>query len=116
VELGGRPDVRHPARLGRKPVDVQHRRRQGCAGLLGCGVPGSDYKGKVTAYDSPIYIADAALYLMKTKPELGIKDPYSLTSEQLDAAMELLKAQKENIGEYLVGLHQAGAGSSPGRR
>jgi putative spermidine/putrescine transport system substrate-binding protein len=29
------------------------------------------YKGKVTAYDSPIYIADAALYLMKSKPELG---------------------------------------------
>ena len=32
--------------------------------------PNSPYKGKVTAYDSPIYIADAALYLMKTKPEL----------------------------------------------
>ena len=35
----------------------------------------SPYKGKVTAYDSPIYIADAALYLMKTQPDLGIKDP-----------------------------------------
>lgn len=58
------------------------------------------HKGKVTAYDSPIYIADAALYLSKTKPELGIKDPYSLTPEQLDAAVELLKAQRENIGEY----------------
>lgn len=58
------------------------------------------YKGKVTAYDSPIYIADAALYLSKTKPELGIEDPYSLTSEQLDAAVELLKAQRENVGEY----------------
>jgi putative spermidine/putrescine transport system substrate-binding protein len=58
------------------------------------------YKGKVTAYDDPIYIADAALYLSKSKPELGIKDPYSLTSEQLDAAVELLKAQKENVGEY----------------
>jgi putative spermidine/putrescine transport system substrate-binding protein len=58
------------------------------------------YKGKVTAYDSPIYIADAALYLSKTKPELGIKDPYSLTSQQLDAATELLKAQRANIGEY----------------
>jgi putative spermidine/putrescine transport system substrate-binding protein len=58
------------------------------------------YKGRVTAYDSPIYIADAALYLSKTKPELGIKDPYSLTPEQLDAAAELLKKQRENIGEY----------------
>ena len=58
------------------------------------------YKGKVTAYDSPIYIADAALYLSKTKPELGIKDPYSLTPEQLDAAVELLKKQRENVSEY----------------
>ena len=58
------------------------------------------YKGKVTAYDSPIYIADAALYLSKTKPELGIKDPYSLTSEQLDAAVDLLKKQRENVSEY----------------
>jgi putative spermidine/putrescine transport system substrate-binding protein len=60
----------------------------------------SKYKGRVTAYDSPIYIADAALYLSKTKPELGIKDPYSLTTEQLDAATELLKKQRANIGEY----------------
>lgn len=60
----------------------------------------SKYRGKVTAYDSPIYIADAALYLSKTKPELGIKDPYSLTPEQLDAATELLMKQRENIGEY----------------
>jgi putative spermidine/putrescine transport system substrate-binding protein len=60
----------------------------------------SKYKGKVTAYDSPIYIADAALYLSKTKPELGIKDPYSLTEGQLNAAVDLLKAQHANIGEY----------------
>jgi putative spermidine/putrescine transport system substrate-binding protein len=58
------------------------------------------YKGKVTAYDSPIYIADAALYLMTTKPKLGIKDPYSLTAAQLDAAVSLLKQQKANISEY----------------
>ena len=60
----------------------------------------SEYSGKVTAYDSPIYIADAALYLSKTKPELGIKDPYSLTEKQLDAAVDLLKAQNSHIGEY----------------
>ena len=58
------------------------------------------YKGKVTAYDSPIYIADAALYLMATKPDLGIKDPYSLTSAQLNAAAALLEKQKANVGEY----------------
>jgi putative spermidine/putrescine transport system substrate-binding protein len=60
----------------------------------------SQYAGKVTAYDSPIYIADAALYLMKTQPDLGIKDPYSLTEEQLDAAVDLLKQQEKNVGEY----------------
>jgi putative spermidine/putrescine transport system substrate-binding protein len=58
------------------------------------------YQGKVTAYDSPIYIADAALYLMKTQPDLGIKDPYSLTEKQLSAAIDLLKKQNANIGEY----------------
>jgi putative spermidine/putrescine transport system substrate-binding protein len=58
------------------------------------------YKGKVTAYDSPIYIADAALFLMKTKPDLGIKNPYALDENQLKAAVDLLKAQKPNISEY----------------
>ena len=67
----------------------------------GAVFPGApEYKGKVTAYDSPIYIADAALYLSKTKPELGIKDPYSLTEDQLNAAADLLKEQHANIGEY----------------
>jgi putative spermidine/putrescine transport system substrate-binding protein len=60
----------------------------------------SAQKGKVTAYDSPIYIADAALYLKATKPELGIKDPYALDEKQLAAAVDLLKAQSANVGEY----------------
>ncbi len=60
----------------------------------------SPYKGKVTAYDSPIYIADAALYLMKHQPDLGIKNPYALDRKQLDAAVKLLKQQKPNVGEY----------------
>ena len=60
------------------------------------------YKGKVTAYDSPIYIADAALYLMSTKPDLGITDPYELTQPQFDAAVQLLKDQRALIGKYWV--------------
>jgi putative spermidine/putrescine transport system substrate-binding protein len=60
----------------------------------------SPYKGKITAYDSPIYIADAALYLMKTNPDLGIEYPYALDQKQFDASVELLKAQKPLIGEY----------------
>lgn len=62
--------------------------------------PNSPYKGKITAYDSPIYIADAALYLMKTQPSLGIKYPYALDQKQFDAAIALLKVQKPLIGEY----------------
>ena len=60
----------------------------------------SNYKGKVTAYDSPIYIADAALYLMKTQPDLGIKNPYALDQKQLAAAVSVLKNQRANVSEY----------------
>lgn len=60
----------------------------------------SPYKGKVTAYDSPTYIADAALYLMKTQPDLGITNPYELDDKQFQAAIDLLKKQRTIIGEY----------------
>jgi putative spermidine/putrescine transport system substrate-binding protein len=62
--------------------------------------PASPYKGKITAYDSPIYIADAALYLMKTQPDLAIKNPYALDDKQFTAAVDLLKKQNELVGEY----------------
>jgi putative spermidine/putrescine transport system substrate-binding protein len=60
----------------------------------------SPYAGKVTAYDAPIYIADAALYLKTTQPDLGIDDPYSLNQKQFDASVALLKDQHKIIGEY----------------
>jgi putative spermidine/putrescine transport system substrate-binding protein len=60
----------------------------------------SQYKGKVTAYDSPIYIADAALYLKATQPDLKIDNVYELDQKQFDAAINLLKQQRQNIGEY----------------
>ena len=60
----------------------------------------SPYKGKVTAYDSPIYIADAALYLKATKPELNITNVYELDEAQFTAAVDLLKQQRGIIGEY----------------
>ncbi len=58
------------------------------------------YAGKVTAYESPIYIADAALYLKATQPDLGITDPYELTQDQLTAATDLLKQQAGMIKKY----------------
>jgi putative spermidine/putrescine transport system substrate-binding protein len=60
----------------------------------------SPYKGKVTAYDSPIYIADAALYLKATQPDLGIDNVYELDDDQFQAAVDLLKKQRAIIGEY----------------
>jgi len=60
----------------------------------------SKYKGKVTVPDNPIQIADAALYLSKSKPSLGIKDPYELNQKQFDAAVNLLKQQKPLIKKY----------------
>jgi putative spermidine/putrescine transport system substrate-binding protein len=60
----------------------------------------SPYKGKVTAYNYAIYVADAALYLMATKPELNIKNPYSLDATQLAAAKDLLLQQKALVGKY----------------
>ncbi len=60
----------------------------------------SPYAGKITAYDAPIYIADAAVYLMYHNPELGIENPYALDEAQLAAAVDLLKQQNSIIGEY----------------
>ena len=58
------------------------------------------FKGKVTVPDNPIQIADAALYLSKSKQSLGITDPYELNQAQFNAAVNLLKAQKPLIKKY----------------
>jgi putative spermidine/putrescine transport system substrate-binding protein len=56
---------------------------------------GADGAGKVSIYDSSIYIADAALRLKETQPDLGITDPYQLNEEQFNAAIDLLKQQRD---------------------
>ena len=61
---------------------------------------GESNKGRVQAYDGAIYIADAALYLMEHQPDLGIEDPYELNREQFDAALNLLRDQRELVGRY----------------
>ena len=58
------------------------------------------FDDKITVPDNPIQIADAALYLSKTQPDLGIDDPYELTQEQFDAAVALLKKQKSLVKKY----------------
>jgi putative spermidine/putrescine transport system substrate-binding protein len=61
---------------------------------------GKSNKGRVQAYYGAIYIADAALYLMTAKPELGIKNPYELNKDQYAAALELLTKQRALVGRY----------------
>jgi putative spermidine/putrescine transport system substrate-binding protein len=60
----------------------------------------SKYQGKVTVPNNPIQIADAALYLMKTRPSVGITDPYELTRSQMDQVVTLLKQQRPLIKKY----------------
>ena len=58
------------------------------------------YKGKISQYDDPMSIAEAALYLKFHEPKLGIENPYELNEEQFNAAVELMKEQQPNVGEY----------------
>jgi len=53
----------------------------------------SKYKGKISIYDDSIFIADAAVYLKATQPDLNITNPYELDDTQFQAAVDLLKKQ-----------------------
>jgi putative spermidine/putrescine transport system substrate-binding protein len=61
---------------------------------------GQPNAGRVQAFDGPIYIADAALYLMHHQPDLGITDPYELTEDQYKAALDLLRQQRKIVSRY----------------
>ena len=58
------------------------------------------YSGKISAYDDPIYIADAAVYLKYHQPDLKIESPYELNEEQFESAVTLLEEQRPYVGEY----------------
>jgi putative spermidine/putrescine transport system substrate-binding protein len=58
------------------------------------------YRGQITVPNNPIQIADAALFLSKVRPNLGIKDPYELTKPQFDAVVKLLKFQRPLVKVY----------------
>jgi putative spermidine/putrescine transport system substrate-binding protein len=61
---------------------------------------GESNKGRIEAYDGAIYLADAALYLKAHRPDLGITDPYELTRDQFNAALDLLRQQKTLLNRY----------------
>jgi putative spermidine/putrescine transport system substrate-binding protein len=58
------------------------------------------YKGQVTAPDNPILLADAAVYLAASQPNLAIKDPFELNRKQFNAAVALLTQQRPLIKRY----------------
>jgi putative spermidine/putrescine transport system substrate-binding protein len=58
------------------------------------------YAGQITVPNNPIQIADAALYLSKIEPSLGITDPYELTQSQFNATVALLKQQQPLVKKY----------------
>ncbi|QKW34801.1 ABC transporter substrate-binding protein [Actinomadura sp. NAK00032] len=58
------------------------------------------YSGKIVMRDSPLAIAEAALYLKGAERKLKIRDPYSLTPKQLAAAGRVLAKQRPHVGEY----------------
>jgi putative spermidine/putrescine transport system substrate-binding protein len=61
---------------------------------------GRTNKGRVQAYDGPIHVADAALYLMTHQPDLGIVSPYELNQDQYNAALDLLRGQRTLVSRY----------------
>jgi putative spermidine/putrescine transport system substrate-binding protein len=56
--------------------------------------------GRTQAYEGPIAIADAALYLMSKSPELGIRDPYELNEQQYAAVLNLMRTQRALLHRY----------------
>jgi len=76
--------------------------------------PASPAAGKISPYDDAIYIADAAVYLMATQPDLGIENPYALDQEQFDAAIALLEQQKPLVAEYWGDVVKQGQGLASG--
>lgn len=58
------------------------------------------YAGRVVMRDSPLTLADAALYLKSKDHKLGITDPYELTTKQLAAAAAVLKKQHSAVKLY----------------
>ena len=77
--------LRRSLPVGPQCAGLQHHRVQGRADELGGRVRGEELpdgksnKGRVQAYDGPIYIADAALYLKRTSRSLASR-PYELNA------------------------------------
>ena len=74
----------------------------------------SPAKGKISPYDDSMTFADAAVYLMATQPDLGIKNPYALDQKQFDAVVALAKQQKTLTAEYWADIVKQGTALASG--
>jgi putative spermidine/putrescine transport system substrate-binding protein len=63
--------------------------------------------GKLSIFNGQAFIADAAVYLKATQPDLNITNPYELDEDQFTAVTDLLKKQKGEIGKYWDGVTYA---------
>ena len=112
MELGQRADVRHPARLGRQPADVEPTKVVKPAPTSWGAV--FDANSPVQGQDHRVRLADLhrRRRALPDEDQAGprIKNPYALDEKQFDAAVALLKAQKHDRRRVLVGLHQGGPG------
>jgi putative spermidine/putrescine transport system substrate-binding protein len=94
----GVPHGRGPNLLAWNPDEVETQTTQ--AGLW---EDAATYEGQLSIFDSPDFIADAALHLMDTQPDLGITNPYQLNQEQFDAAIALLEEQSTHNPQFWDG-------------
>ena len=98
-------ELRRAARPWREPAGLQH---DGCLAGADAAGPRSgraapNYKGKISIYDSSIFIADAALHLRPRILSLGITDIYQLNDAQFSAAIDLLKTLKARTSPFIWG-------------
>jgi putative spermidine/putrescine transport system substrate-binding protein len=68
---------------------------------------GSRYAGRIGLHDEAITLVQAALELMRARPELEIHDPYELDAAQFRAVVRLAAAQKASVGMYWQDLTSA---------
>ena len=61
---------------------------------------GKPNAGRLQAVDSPMAIADAALFLAATRPELRIDDPYALDAAQYAEALAVVRTQAGLLQRY----------------
>ena len=98
-----------PTRWCTAPIGAPPRHRAGTSSSTGAAT-----RGRVTAPDTPMYIADAALYLKSAQPSLDLSDPYELTGRSSRRAFTRSTAARADR-QLLVVECRAVATSPPGR-